>query len=63
MRQRFGIEVTIPVAPPKVAVELGDLLVVMSVRGLPRRTAETGSEYTQEEVDGAKFVFSIWNIE
>lgn len=60
MRQRFGLDVAIPEKAPIVTLNEGDRLIVMSVRGLPRR--EGVAEYTQEEVDGATFMFSLWTV-
>jgi hypothetical protein len=60
MKQRFGLEVAIPERAPMVILNEGDQLIVMSVRGLPRR--EGVAEYTQQEVDGATFVFSLWTV-
>jgi hypothetical protein len=60
MTARFGIEVPIPESPPKVALDEGDSLVVMSVRGLPRLTDR--HEYTDEEVAAATFAFALYTI-
>ena len=35
MRSRFGINIAIPKTPPRVAVGIGNSVVVMGVRGLP----------------------------
>ncbi|MEK7174424.1 MAG: hypothetical protein AAB759_02070 [Patescibacteria group bacterium] len=61
MRERFGIDVPIPEAPPRVELKLGDRLVVMGVRGLPRLTDR--HEYSAEEIEGATFAFSIYEVE
>lgn len=60
MRSRFGIEVEIPARAPVVKLEAGDRLLVMGVSGLPR--LEGRHEYTDEEVQGAKFDFSLWTV-
>lgn len=60
MRTRYGLEVAIPERAPMVSLLEGDQLIVMSVRGLPRR--EGVAEYTQAEIDGATFVFSLWTV-
>ncbi len=60
MRQRFGIDVPIPEKPPQVNLGLGDRIVVMGVRGLPRLTDR--HEYTYEEVAKATFAFSLYAI-
>ena len=60
MRQRFGIDVAIPEAPPKVSLGVGDSVVVMGVRGLPRLTDR--HEYTEEEIAAATFTFSVYTV-
>lgn len=60
MTTRFGIEVAIPAKAPVVKLENGDRLLVMGVSGLPR--LENRHEYTSEEVQGAKFDFSLWEV-
>jgi hypothetical protein len=62
MRERFGIEVSIPEKPPLVALESGDAVLVMSVRGLPRLD-DKRHEYTADEVAKATFVFGLWKIQ
>ena len=60
MTARYGIDVKIPEAPPKVVLGHGDQLLVMGVRGLPRLTDR--HEYNEEEVASATFTFSLWSI-
>lgn len=60
MQSRFGIEVAIPAKAPVVKVEVGDRLLVMGVSGLPR--LEGRHEYTEAEIAGAKFDFSLWTV-
>lgn len=60
MRARFALNVEIPEKAPMVALNQGDKLIVMSVRGLPRR--EGVAEYTSEEINRATFVFSLWTV-
>ena len=60
MRDRFGIDVPIPAAPPKVDVGDGDSVIVMGVRGLPRLTDR--HEYTAEEVAAATFEFAEYLV-
>jgi len=60
MQARFGIEVAIPAKAPSVKLKNGDRLVVMGVSGLPR--LEGRHEYTPEEVQGAKFAFSLFTV-
>lgn len=61
MRQRFGIDVAIPEAPPKVSLGVGDSVVVMGVRGLPRLTDR--HEYSEEEIAAATFTFSEYTAQ
>ena len=61
MKNRFGIEVEVPEKAPQVALNKGDRLIVMSVRGLPRLDA-TRHEYTSEEIAGANFKFAIYAV-
>ena len=60
MRSRFGIDVPIPAAPPRVDLMVGDSVVVMGVRDLPRLTDR--HEYTEEEVAAATFEFSEYVV-
>ena len=60
MRQRFGIDIAIPEAPPKVSLGVGDSVVVMGVRGLPRLTDR--HEYSEEEIASATFSFSEYSV-
>lgn len=60
MRSRFGLEVPIPATPPRVTLGVGDAVIVMGVRGLPRLTDR--HEYTEEEVAAASFQFSIYTV-
>lgn len=59
-RERFGIEVSIPEAPPRVELKAGDSIIVMGVRGLPRMTDR--HEYTHEEVAQATFLFAKYTV-
>lgn len=58
MESRFDIHVNIPERAPMVSLNVGDRVIVMGVRGLPRK--EGRAEYTPNEIEGAKFSFSIW---
>jgi len=60
MRSRFGIDVMIPKAPPRVELGVGDSIMVMGVRGLPRLTDR--HEYTDEEIAKATFFFSMYTV-
>lgn len=62
MESRYGISVAIPDTAPRVELQVGDSLVVMGVRGLPRLDA-TRHEYTSEEIARATFAFSIYTVE
>ncbi|RJR28548.1 hypothetical protein C4564_04910 [Candidatus Microgenomates bacterium] len=61
MRARYGLDVEIPEKAPFIKLEPGDQVIVMSVRGLPRREGGKG-EYTDEEIAGATFEFSVWTV-
>ena len=58
MRARFGIDIAIPATPPKVVLGVGDAVIVMGVRGLPRLTDR--HEYTPAEIAGATFSFTSY---
>lgn len=60
MRSRFGINVAIPAKAPVVKLGVGERLLVMGVSGLPR--LEGRHEYTEAEIAGAKFEFSLWTV-
>lgn len=57
---KFGLNLVIPEKPPQVSLQIGDSLIVMGVRGLPRLT--DNRHYTQEEIDSATFVFSKYTV-
>jgi hypothetical protein len=59
MKERFGIEVEIPNDPPSVSLDFEDVLIVMSVRGLPRLT---GGHYSEKEISEATFKFSYYKV-
>ena len=60
LRDRFGVEVEVPSTPPRVNLGVGDSLLVMQVRGLPRLTDR--HEYTSDEIASATFTFSLWEV-
>ena len=60
MREKFGIQVEIPVTPPRVTLTTGDSVVVMGVRGLPRLTDR--HEYLAEEIASATFSFAEYTV-
>ena len=59
-KSRFGIEVQIPETPPRVVIGVGDSLIVMGVRGLPRLTDR--HEYTEAEIAAATFQFAEYRV-
>lgn len=59
-KQRFGIEVEIPDKAPRVTLGIGDAVIVMAVQGLAR--LEGRHEYTDKEIEGADFAFSIFEV-
>ena len=61
MVKRYGISsVEIPEVAPRVSLEPGDVVIVMSPRGLPR--LQDRHEYTDEEIEKATFAFSSWQV-
>jgi hypothetical protein len=60
MRARFGLHVGVPETPPRVELSIGDAVIVMGVRGLPRLTDR--HEYTDEEIAQATFIFSMYTV-
>ena len=60
MQSRFGIHVEIPRTPPRVQLAIGDSLIVMGVRGLPRLTDR--HEYSEKEIAEASFSFSLYTV-
>lgn len=59
--KRYSITVEVPEKAPQVALESGDAVIVMSVRGLPR-LQENRHEYTDEEIASATFTFGLWTV-
>jgi hypothetical protein len=59
---RFGLNVEIPEKAPMVKLQPGDKFIVMSVRGLPLEEQGKG-EYTADEIAGAMFEFSVWEVQ
>ncbi len=60
MQSRFGIDVEIPAEPPRVSLNVGDSVIVMGVRGLPRMTDR--HEYSVDEVAAATFQFAQYTV-
>ena len=59
-KARFGVDAACPEKPERVALNVGDSLVVMGVRGLGRLTDR--HEYTEAEIASATFSFSVYTI-
>jgi len=60
MRSRFGIDVEIPDRPPQVQLGVGDDLIVMGIRGLPRLIDR--HEYDTQEIESATFNFTMYTV-
>lgn len=61
MVKRYGISsVEIPEVAPRVSLKPGDVVIVMSPRGLPR--LQDRHEYTDAEIEKATFAFSSWQV-
>jgi len=58
---RYDLDIVVPEKAPMVALGVGDQVVVMSVRGLPR-LEENRHEYSEDEVAKATFVFGLWTV-
>ncbi|GIW59311.1 MAG: hypothetical protein KatS3mg087_0377 [Patescibacteria group bacterium] len=58
LRTKHGVEVAVPEKAPRVSLGIGDSVIVMSVRGLPRETRE----FTDEEISSATFAFGLWTV-
>ena len=58
--KRFGFPLSIPPNAESVKLASGDRVLVMSVRGLPRR--EGGGDYTAAEIAQADFAFGLWTV-
>lgn len=61
LKEKFGIEVSVPATPPRVTLSMGDCLYVFQVSGLPRLTDR--HEYTAQEIENAKFSFMSVAVE
>ena len=59
LQERFDITVPVPETAPTLKLADGDMLLVMSVRGLPRLGGDR-HEYTPEEIASASFTFALW---
>jgi len=61
-KERFDLDLKVPEKAPIVELKIGDCLIVMSVRGLPRLGGDR-HEYTADEIAKATFAFSAWFVE
>lgn len=61
LKARYGCVVPVPEKAPQVSLKVGDSVVVLSVRGLPRLDASR-HEYTSEEIEKASFAFSKYTV-
>jgi hypothetical protein len=60
LKARYDLDVPVPDKAPVVSAKIGDRVIVLSVRGLPR--LEGRHEYTAEEIEKAAFVFSCYTV-
>lgn len=60
-KARYDLDITVPEKAPMVSLKVGDEVVVMSVRGLPR-LEENRHEYHDEEIAKATFSFGLWTV-
>lgn len=60
LNYKYGITLKIPEKAPLVQLQLGDELLVLAVRGLPR--LEGRHEYMPEEIAKATFSFGLWRV-
>lgn len=58
LKTRCKIDLPIPEFPPRISLEIGDSIVLITLRGLPRHTKSY--QYTDGEVARATFSFSRW---
>lgn len=55
LKEKYGLEISVPPTPPRVLLKVTDEIVVLQVSGLPRLTDR--HEYNSEEIEKAKFTF------
>lgn len=60
LKQRFNLILEIPQKPPRIILKKGDILLTVTLRGLPRHTVSYN--YTDEEVSRATFIFAVYRI-
>ncbi len=59
LQAKHSIEIS-TVGAPKVSLRVGDSIIVLSVRGLPR--LEGTAQYNDEQIANATFAFGIWTV-
>lgn len=59
-REKYNLAISVPLEPPKVILNNGDSIIVMSVQGFPR--LPNRRDYTQAEIAEASFHFSIYRV-
>lgn len=59
-KSRYRVDAACPEKPARVSLAVGDSVVVMGVRGLPRLTDR--HEYTEAEIASATFSFSVYTV-
>jgi hypothetical protein len=60
MKFKYELDILVPEKAPIVRMKVGDKLIVMSVRGLPR--LEGVHEYSEEVIEKATFNFALWEL-
>jgi hypothetical protein len=59
VERKTGVRIPLAGKPARVTLGVGDRLLVVTLAGaLPRETRE----FTDDELDGVNFVFSLWTI-
>lgn len=60
LKVRLGVDVSVPPTPPRIQLQPGDSILLVTLRGLPRHTERY--QYTDEEVARATFIFSRYTL-
>ena len=60
IQMRFGINIRVPSTAPKISLDYGDSLVVLSAKF--GRRLSGGGHYTQEDIDRAEFEFVLYHV-
>jgi hypothetical protein len=59
VERKTGVQIPMAVKPTRVALGIGDRLLVVTIVGtLPRETRE----FTDDELDSVNFAFSLWSV-